>query len=335
MNGSGKTRSRTMRLIRVHSRNGTEDMVYENAPIPRPGSGELLVRVGATGITPTELTWTSTFTRRDGTERLPIIPGFDFSGTVTEIGPGGSDFDIGDEVYGLLDFWRDGAAAEYVVAVAKEIALKPQSADHVRAASVPLSGLTAWQALFDHARLESGARVLIHGAAGGVGTYACQLAHGRGAHVIGTASGGNAGFLNDLGVEEVVDYGRERFEGRVDKVDVVLDTVGGEVLERSWGVVRRGGMLVTIAGEVSAERAAKLGIQAADMLVTPNRSELVELARRIDSGALRPVVESVYPLDSAREAYERGAKGHNRGKTVLRVSADSASPGLRPVGGVQ
>lgn len=308
-----------MRSVRVHSRAGTSAMVYENVAVPRPDSGEVLVRVHAAGITPTELTWNSTFTRKDGSERLPVIPGFEFSGTVASLAPNVGDLSEGDEVYGLLDFWRDGAAAEYVVANAAEVALKPTSTDHVRSAAIPLSGLTAWQALFEHGRLKSGDRVLIHGAAGGVGSYAVQLAHARGAYVVATASAQRESFLRDLGADEIVDYARERFEDRAPNVDLVLDTVGGETLARSWATVRRGGTLVTIAGDVSEERAASLGVRGISMLVEPRRAELIELARRVDSGSLRPVVDAVYPLDSAREAYERGASGHNRGKTVLRV----------------
>lgn len=294
-------------------------MAFEDAPIPRIGPGEAIVRVHAAGITPTEFTWNSTFTAADGKERLPTIPSFEVSGTIEEIAPDVPDQSVGDEVYGLLNFWRNGAAAEYVAVRAADLAPKPASVDHVHAAAVPLSGLTAWQALFDHARLRPGMRVLVHGAAGGVGTFAVQLAHQAAAHVIGTASSRNAAFVRDLGADEVVDYTAGPFEERAGMVDVVIDTVGGDTLERSWGIVRQGGTLVTIAGDAPEERAAQLGIRGVSFLVEPSREQLTELAKRIDSGALRPMVEATYPLSRAREAYERGLRGHNRGKLVLQV----------------
>ena len=308
-----------MKAIRVHSREGTKALVYEDAPLPPLAEGDALVRVHAAAITPTEFTWNSTFTTAERKERLPVIPGFEVSGRVETMGPGATGFDEGAEVFGLLNFWRDGAAAEYVAVHAADLAPKPTSVDHVRAAALPLSGLTAWQALFDHGLLSRGQRVLIHGAAGGVGVYAVQLAHWRGANVIATASPRNASFVRDLGADEVIDYTSTRFDEKVRDVDVLLDTVGGDTLERSWGVVRRGGVLVTIVGDAPEEKAAEHGVRGVSMLVQPSRQELSELAKLTDGGILRPIVEAVYPLAQAREAYERGLRGHNRGKLVLQV----------------
>jgi NADPH:quinone reductase-like Zn-dependent oxidoreductase len=287
-------------------------------PVPGITRGEVLVKVHAAGITPTEFTWNSTFTNSTGAARLPIVPSFEVSGTVAEAAPG-ADLELGDAVYGLLDFWRDGAAAEYVGASADRFALKPFSLDYVAAAAVPLSGLTAWQALFDHAELSEGDSVLIHGAAGGVGTFAVQLAHWWGAHVIGTCSQNNEGLVRELGADEVLDYRTVRFEDKVKDVDVVLDTVGGDTLERSWGVIRSGGSLITIVGDAPEDKAAKFGIRAKSFLVRPSRVELNQIARLVDEGTIRPVVEEVFPLARAREAYERGMLGHNRGKLVLKV----------------
>jgi NADPH:quinone reductase-like Zn-dependent oxidoreductase len=293
-------------------------LVYEDMPVPGITRGEVLVKVHAAGITPTEFTWNSTFTNSTGVDRLPIVPSFEVSGTVAEAAPG-ADLQLGDAVYGLLDFWRDGAAAEYVGASADRFALKPYSLDHVAAAAVPLSGLTAWQALFDHAELSEGDSVLIHGAAGGVGTFAVQLAHWWGAHVIGTCSLNNEGPVRELGADEVLDYHAVRFEDIVKDVDVVLDTVGGETLERSWGVIRSGGSLITIVGDAPEDKAARFGVRAKSILVRPSRGELNQIARLVDEGTIRPVVEEVFPLARAREAYERGMLGHNRGKLVLKV----------------
>ena len=222
-----------MKAIRLHARGGPEQLVYEDAPLPDPAAGEALLRVYAAGITPTELTWSETYQTPDGHERLPTIPGHDVSGVVEALGPGVSDVSPGDAVYGLIAFPRDGSAAEYVVVRAGDLAPKPRTLDHVHAAAVPLSALTAWQALFIHAGLTAGQRVLIHGAAGGVGAFAAQLARWRGAHVSATASARHHEFLRELGVETVIDYRTTRFEEVLRDVDVVLDTIGGDTLERS------------------------------------------------------------------------------------------------------
>lgn len=308
-----------MKAIRLHGRGGPEQLVYEEAPKPTIGPGDALVRVHAVAITPTELSWSATYTTRDKVERLPTVPGHEVSGGVEAVASDVTSLAIGDPVYALTDFWRDGGAAEYVAVRAADLAPKPRSLDHVHAAAVPLSGLTAWQAFFDHAGLASGQRVLIHGAAGGVGTFAVQLARWRGAHVIGTASARNAPFLRDLGADEVIDYTTTRFEDKVRDVDLVLDAVGGETLERSWGVLRRGGVLVTVAGEVSPDKAATHGVRGVFFIVEPNSSQLTQIARLIDAGSIRPIIEAALRLAQAREAYEQGLRGHTRGKLVLQV----------------
>jgi len=308
-----------MRAIRVHAREDVGSLACRDSTVPRMLAGDVLARVHAAGVTANELTWNSTFTHEDGSSRLPITPCFEFSGTVEASSPDSSDFSPGDDVYGLLNFWRDGAAAEYVAVKAYDIALKPVSVDHVRAAALPMSGLTAWQALFTHAKVQAGDRVLIHGAAGAVGTIAVQLARWCGAYVIGTASMECEAFLRDLGAAEVLDYRKVRFEEGIHRVDAVIDTIGGETLDRSWTVLGRDGALVTIAGDVDERRAARYGIRAVSMLVQPNREELIQLARLVDSGILRPIVDSTFPMGRARDAFERVARGHNRGKTVLRA----------------
>lgn len=313
-----------MKAVRIHSHTGPEALVYEDAPVPKIAKGDALIKVHAAAITPTEFTWNSTFTTSDGKDRLPIVPSFEVSGTVQQLAPDVSDLSVGDAVHGLLNFWRDGAAAEYVACRAADLAPKPSSLDHIHAAAIPLSGLTAWQALFDHANLPAEDRVLIHGAAGGVGTWAVQFAHWRGAHVIGTASRTKHAFLNELGADEVLDYTTVRFEEKIRDVDVVLDTVGGDTLDRSWGILRRGGVLVTVAGDAPEEKAAKYGVRGGSFLVQPNRIQLTKIAQLIDAGTVRPIVEAVFPLSRAREAYERGLLGHNRGKLVLQVSSNQS-----------
>jgi NADPH:quinone reductase-like Zn-dependent oxidoreductase len=309
-----------MKAVRLHRRGGPEQLTYEDAPKPAPGAADALVRVHACALTPTELSWGTTYTTREGVERLPTIPGHELSGVVEAVGAGARAPNVGDAVYALTDFWRDGAAAEYVVVRAAELAPKPKNLTHTQAAAAPLSALTAWQALFDHAGLTRGQSVLIHAAAGGVGTYAVQLAKGRGAQVIGTARAANERFLRDLGADEVIDYTAVRFEDRIKDVDIVLDSVGGDTLERSWGVLRKGGVLVTIADSAPAERAARYGVRGVEFIVEPNRAQLIEIARLIETGALRVIVEATFPLPEARAAFERGLGGHNRGKLVLRVA---------------
>jgi NADPH:quinone reductase-like Zn-dependent oxidoreductase len=309
-----------MNAVRLHRRGGPEQLTNEDAPKPTPAAADALVRVHACAITRTELSWGTTYTTREGVERVPTIPGHELSGVVEALGAGARAPNVGDAVYALTDFWRDGAAAEYVVVRAADLAPKPKNLTHTQAAAVPLSALTAWQALFDHAGLTRGQSVLIHAAAGGVGTYAVQLAKGRGAHVIGTARAANEPFLRDLGADEVIDYTAVRFEDRVKDVDIVLDSVGGDTLERSWGVLRKGGVLVTIADSAPAEKAAKYGVRGVEFIVEPNRAQLIEIARLIETGALRVIVEATFPLAEARAAFERSLGGHNRGKIVLRVA---------------
>jgi NADPH:quinone reductase-like Zn-dependent oxidoreductase len=307
-----------MKAIRMHSRGGPESLVYEDAPEPSTGEGDALVRVRAAGITPTEFTWSSTFTTVDRRDRLPIIPSFEVAGVVERMASGESSPSPGGAVYGLLNFWRDGAAAEYVAAKASDLAPKPESLDFVQAAAVPLSGLTAWQGLFDHAGLSQGDRVLIHGAGGGVGTFAVQLAKWKGARIAATCSKFNADLARELGADEVIDYEKERFEEAGD-FDAVLDTVGGDTLERSWGVLRKGGTLVTIVDDAPKDKAESFGVRGVSMIVQPNQAQLVEISNLVDNGKVRPIVSGVFPLSEARQAYEKGLAGHSRGKLVLKI----------------
>jgi len=282
-----------MKAVRMHFRGGPERLIYEDAPDPRIGEGDALVRVRAAGITPTEFTWNSTFTTADRRDRLPIIPSFEVAGIVERTASGVSGPSPGEEVYGLLNFWRDGAAAEYVAAKASDLAPKPKSLDFVQAAAIPLSGLTAWQGLFDHAELSQGDKVLIHGAGGGVGTFAVQLAKWKGAHITATCSKFNADLAKELGVDEVIDYERKRFED-AGVFDAVLDAVGGDILERSWGVLRKGGTLVTIVGDAPKDKAEAFGVRGVSMLVQPNRAQLIEISSLVESGKVRPVVSGVF-----------------------------------------
>ena len=304
-----------MKAIRLHQVDGPDSLLYEDAPKPGPKDNQMLVRVSATAITPTEFAWYPTYHSPEGGARpFPIILGHEFSGVVDAIGPACTGVQVGDAVYGLSDWFIDGAQAEYCLTVPANVAPKPVSLKHAEAAVVPISALTAWQGLIDRAHLSEGQRVLIHGAAGGVGSFAVQLARYKKAHVITTASAANADFVKTLGAHEVIDYPTTLFESVVRDVDVVLDTVGGDTRDRSWGVLRKGGQLVTIAAD--AERSSQPRVRDAFFIVEPNRKQLIEISRLIDAGVVKPVVGTVFPMKHFWEAYQKPA----RGKNVLEIS---------------
>ena len=290
-----------MRAIRLHDSDDGPRLVDERVEIPQPGAGEALVRVHAAAITRDELEWPA--------DRLPAIPSYEFSGVIVT-----ADEGVGEEVYALADFERDGAAAEYTVIRTDLLAPKPQTLTHLESAAIPLAGLSAWQALFEHGGLAPGERVLVHGAAGGVGSFAVQLARVHGAHVVGTASGRGVETVRELGADEVVDNATTRFEDVIEPVDVVFDTAGGELLERSTTVLRDGGRLVSVAEEPTGE-----GVY---FVVEPNRDQLIELGRLVDRGELRPLVDSVFAYADASAAFARSAERGKRGKVVLRVVDD-------------
>ncbi|HEU5333975.1 MAG TPA: NADP-dependent oxidoreductase [Actinocrinis sp.] len=309
----------TMMALRAHARGGPEQLVYEQAPIPGPGPGEVLVAVHAAAITFTELGWDEAWTAPGGEARDVLIPSHEVSGTVAALGPGAAEFSIGDEVYGLVDFDRVGAAAEYVAVPVDALAPKPRAATHAQAAALALAALTAWQALADHAGLASGERVLIHGGAGGVGVYAVQIAAALGAEVIATGSAKRADFVRGLGAARYVSYDDEAFDQVLSGLDVVLDTVGGAVAERSYGVLRPGGRFVTVVAPSSPELADKHDVRADFFIVRPDGGQLARLASLVDAGRLRPVVAQTYPISDGRQAFEAAARPHDPGKFVLIV----------------
>lgn len=309
----------TMMALRAHTRGGPDHLVYERAPVPVPGPGEVLVAVHAAAITFAELGWDLSWTTRDGVDRTPVIPSHEVSGTVAALGAGVTDLAVGDEVYGLIDFDRDGAAAEYVTAPAAALAGKPVKASHVETAALPLAALTAWQALVDHAGLVTGEQVLVHGGAGGVGVYAVQLAASLGAHVTATDLPANEEFVRRLGAERFIDFTTKAFDQSTSGLDVVLDTVGGTTLERSYGVLRPGGRLVTLSAPPSRELADEHHVTAMFFVVRPDRAELEHLARLVDDGQLQPVVSQTFPLADGRSAYDSGRQPHAPGKIILVV----------------
>jgi NADPH:quinone reductase-like Zn-dependent oxidoreductase len=304
-----------MKAIRLHEPAGISGLVYEEAPDAKPMACDVLVKVAACGITHNELDY-PVWTCRAGHQRATVIPGAEVSGVVAALGFGTAGIAVGDEVFGLTDQWRDGTAAEYVAVEARNLAPKPQAVDHVHAAAVPRAGLTAWQALFDHGRLAKGQTVVIHGAGGAVGSTAVQLARWAGAEVIGTGRGHSRQLVLDLGATRFVALDADRLENAAGRADLVFDTIGGEVLARSPALLRPGGTLVTVRAD-SPRPATRDDIRIIVFIQESNRAELIELARLVDEGHLRPQVGRVYPLAQAAEAFSAKAAGGIPGRIVL------------------
>jgi NADPH:quinone reductase-like Zn-dependent oxidoreductase len=309
----------TMQAVRFRSYGGSEVLVLEEMPRPQAGVNEVLIRVHSAGVNPLDWKVRAGHAKAWLQHRLPLIPGWDVSGVVEAVGPDVNAFKIGDAVYGMLDIMRNGAYAEYVAARTLNLAFKPKSIDHIRAGTVPLASLTAWQSLFEVAGLKSGQTVLIHGAAGGVGHFAVQFAKWKKAKVIGTASAGNESFLLGLGVDKVIDYRTTKFEEAVHDVDVVLDTIGGDTQQRSWQVLKKGGVLVATLGISSPEAAHQHGVRGEGVMVHPDAAQLGQIAALIDAGGLKPAVTTILPLAEAARAHELSEAGHVRGKMALQV----------------
>lgn len=307
-----------MTALRANRRGGPEQLVIERAPVPVAAAGEALVAVHAAAITFDELTWEETWTR-DGVSRTPVIPSHEVSGVVSAVADDVTDFVPGDEVYGLIAFDRDGAAADFVAVPAADLAAKPSTVSHVVAAALPLAGLTALQALVDHAAVQPKESVLVHGGAGGVGLLTVQLAALLGAQVTATVRSDTANLLRGCGAQRVIDTRTEAFDEAGAAYDVVVDTVGGQTLERSYGVLRRGGRLVTLSAPPPDGRADEFGVSATFFIVTPNRDQLAELAALVDSDRLHVAIAQTFPLDGGREAFESRERGGRAGKTVLVV----------------
>ncbi len=306
-----------MKVVRLAD-SGQPVLIPDEAPQPRPGRGELLIRVCAAGVIWAELSLYPTTHTKTGAARTGAIPAHEFSGVVAAVGEEVGSLELGYEVFGMNDWYAEGALAEYCLAPFSAVAPKPRSLSYTDAASVPISALTAWQGLFDRARLQPGERVLVHGGAGGVGIFAIQLARLHGAHVIATASGRNRGFVADLGAEQVIDYRTSRFEDSAQGVDVVFDTVGGETLDRSWAVLNSNGRVVTTAS--TAAQSADVRVQRAFFIVEPNQKQLAEVAALLDAGRLRTVVGKVIPLSQAPAAYAGSLPRPDRGKLVVAVA---------------
>jgi NADPH:quinone reductase-like Zn-dependent oxidoreductase len=292
---------------------GTAGMKLADLPEPQAAINDVVVQVHASGFVPTELTWPSTWTDRRGRERTPSVPGHELAGVVTAIGYGTTGLSVGQRVFGLADWYRDGTLAEYLAIEARNLAPLPGDVDFTVGASLPISGLTAWQGLFQHGRLQAGQSVIVHGAAGAVGSMAAQLAREAGAYVIGTGRAADRPKALDFGAQEFVDLDHEVLED-VGKVDLVFDVIGGDIQKRSAGLVRAGGTLVSIVGPVEARPTDGLAV---DFVVEADRAQLTEIVQRVRDGRLRTNIGNVSSLDDAVAAFNPATRIN--GKTVIRV----------------
>jgi NADPH:quinone reductase-like Zn-dependent oxidoreductase len=307
-----------MQAVRFHEYGPPDVLRVETAPRPEPGEGEVLVRVDSAGVNPIDWKYRAGHLQEFMPLELPHIPGFDLAGTVVEVGAGASDFSPGDDVFGR----GSGTYAEYAVAPATTLVRKPAAVSFDQAATLAVGGVTAWSSLFEAAKLEPGQRLLVHGGAGGVGSFAVQLGHWKGAHVIVTASAGNLDLVRRLGADEAIDYTAVAFEDEVHDLDVVFDTVGGEVTDRSWGVLRPGGMLVVIAGMPDPDTAAARGVRTSGTQAPEVTSPiLARLAALVESGDLDPQVGETFALADAARAHAASETGHGHGRIVLHVAS--------------
>jgi len=309
-----------MKAATVHEYGGPEVLKFEDGPRPEPKENEVLVRVIAAGVNPADALLIAGKSA-DQSEHLPLIPGYDIAGVVTKIGRKVTRLKVGDAVYAYV-LWG-GGWAEYAVATEGEAIAKPKSLSFVNAAAVPFAALTAWQALIGAARLSAGQTVLIHGGSGGVGTMAIQIAKARGAKVIATASTTNQDLLKELGADVTIDYTTAKFEEVVKDVDAVLDCVGNDTLARSYGVVKKGGCVVTLVSRLDQVSLGKYGIRGASITVRPRAEQLAKITKLIEKKKLKPVVSRVLPLANAAEALQQVATHHTRGKIVLQVSDEA------------
>jgi NADPH:quinone reductase-like Zn-dependent oxidoreductase len=312
-----------MKAVVAHEYGGPEVLKYEDVPLPEPKDEEILVRVIASGVNPADpLILNGKYAREFGTH-LPLILGYDMAGVVVKTGENVTKLKVGDPVYAYL-LWG-GGWAEYCISNESESAIKPKALSFTEAASVPLAALTAWQALVDMGKIQSGQTVLIHGGSGGVGSFAIQIAKARGARVIATASTANQDLLKQLGADVAIDYTKQKFEEIVHDVDLVLDPIGRDTLARSYGVVKKGGIVVTLVSRCDEAELKKNEIRGASLSSHPDATELAEITKLIDDGKIKPIVSQVLPLTDAAKADAQAATHHTRGKIVLRIDDEPKS----------
>jgi len=309
-----------MKAIVAHEYGAPDVLKVEEVPRPEPNGDEALVRVIASSVNPADpLTLSGKYAREFGTH-LPLIPGYDIAGIVEKTGANVTKLKVGDAVYGYPNF--GGGWADYVTVKEFEVAAKPKSLNFVESAAVPMGALTAWQALVDVAKLQPGQTVLIHGGSGGVGSFAIQIAKARGARVIATASTTNQDLLKQLGADMAVDYTKTKFEDVAKDVDAVLDPIGKETLARSYNVIKKGGIVMSLVARPDPAELEKHGIRGAGISVHPDAEDLAEIAQLIDAGKIKPIVTQVLPLNEAIAAQQQAATHHTRGKVVIRIAEE-------------
>jgi NADPH:quinone reductase-like Zn-dependent oxidoreductase len=308
-----------MKAARIHAYGASSEIRIEDAPIPALQPDEVLIRVVATSVNPVDWKIRKGFLKTFIPYEMPLIMGWDVSGIVEKTGPAVTRFKPGDAVYSRPDIKRNGAYAEYIAVREAEVAVKPATISHVEAASLPLVSITAWEALFTTAGLSKGQRVLIHAGAGGVGSIAVQLARAKGAHVTATASAGKAALVRSLGADEVIDYHAQDFSIVARDMDVVFDTIGGEVQDKSWGVLKTGGMLVSITAQPSEDRAKAEGKRVGYVFIGPNAAILKDLGEMVDMGQVRPLIAAEFGLNDTAKAQDFSETGRATGKVVIYV----------------
>lgn len=305
-----------MKAVRIHKFGKSEQVRIEDVPKPKVAPDKALVRVCAAAVNPVDWMIREQFYNPEGADRVPLTLGQDFSGVIEAIGPGSkTPLREGDEVFG--EVW--GSFAEYALVPVIDLVRKPKPLDFVVAASIPMPAITAWQAVIDTADAAPGKRFLVHGASGGVGSFAAQFAKWKGAEVAATASRPSFDFLQSIGVDQIVDYEHERFEKKVRDVDVVLDPLGGEVQARSWAVLKRGGMLINLIGEINEAAAKKAGVRGVEFGMEYDTEDLEEIAKLVERGTIKPHISRVLPFAKAREAMDLNQKGKSHGKIMLQV----------------
>jgi len=316
----GQADKPTMKAVVIHEYGGPEVLKYEDVPQPEPKQDQLRIRVVAAGVNPVDGMIRSGMFDKEGHRAFPVILGGDISGVAEWVGSNITKFKSGDPVFAYVSLDNSGGYAQYAVVTEREAAPKPKSLTYVEAAAVPIVALTAWQALIDTAKLKAGQTVLIHGGSGGVGSFAIQIAKAHGAKVIATASTANQELLKQLGADVAIDYTKQNFENIAKDVDVVLDSIGKDTLARSYGVVKKGGIIVSLVARPDPAELEKHGIRGEALSVDPNSDELSEIGKLIDEKKINVIVSQTFPLSEARKAQEQVATGHTRGKIVLKVA---------------
>lgn len=308
-----------MKAVRIHEYGNRDVLAFEDAPMPSITSSEVLVKVVAASVNPVDWKIREGYLKEMVPYSMPVTLGWDVSGVVTEVGSDVTRFSVGDSVYSRPDIKRNGTYAEYVAIQENEVALKPLTISHNEAASLPLAGITAWEALITTAQISAGQKVLIHAGSGGVGTLAVQIAKSRGAYVIATTSGKNKALVESLGADEVIDYQTQNFAEVLSNIDVVFDTLGGDIQESSWSVLKQDGILVSIVSPPSEEKAKELNVRSAFVFIEPNAPILEELSKLVEQGKLRPVIGAEFALKDIVKAHTLSESGRTVGKIVLYV----------------